>query len=229
MSKRTSLPSGVIPIEEAARRLWGMRPSGVRLLGRQGHFELVDLGRRLGVRERSLTDYIAKVRTFYGVAVMQRCHDEEAGELHGESPLGPRLDEEPVYLRTREDGLQFAAASWRKQPAGAHLVIGADDDARVRLILGVEPDTPLPQLVESLAAVALPGEALWILSNRRGEVPADRPDDEIVWEEMRGAADAHRIQLLDWMISAGRFAFSAAEHAPSPAGWAEWETQHRVA
>jgi hypothetical protein len=60
------------------------------------------------------------------------------------------------------------------------------------------------------------------VSNRTGEVPADRPDDELVWEEMVGATSTRRVLLLDWWILWGQKAFSAAEFAPSGPGWTRY-------
>ena len=42
------------------------------------------------------------------------------------------------------------------------------------------------------------------------EVPADRPDDELVWEEMVGVAQANDLILWDWWVVWGTKAFSLA-------------------
>jgi hypothetical protein len=113
-------------------------------------------------------------------------------------------------------------AAARKQPAGAHLFIGIDRARQVGLLLPMEPATPMAVTAGMLAELFLPGEALLIVTNRSGEVPADRPDDELVWEEMVGATRSRKVVLLDWWILWGQKAFSAAEFAPSGPGWTRY-------
>ena len=83
----------------------------------------------------------------------------------------------------------------------------------------MEPDSPLPEVVALIASIALPGERLMLVSNRTGQYCADRPTDELEWEEMVGVARANGIVLLDWFVTYGTKAFSLAEFAPTPAGW----------
>jgi hypothetical protein len=58
-----------------------------------------------------------------------------------------------------------------------------------------------------------------LLTDRTGETMADRPDDELAWEELVGQATAAGLELLDWWVIFGTQAFSVAEFAPTPAGW----------
>ena len=55
--------------------------------------------------------------------------------------------------------------------------------------------------------------------DERATIPLDRPDDELVYETMFGAAQAHGTLLLDWYIIAGQESWSGAEFTPSGAGW----------
>ena len=55
--------------------------------------------------------------------------------------------------------------------------------------------------------------------DRTGEVPADRPDDELMWRELRELATTKELCLLDVFVVWGTRAFSIAEHAPLPAQW----------
>ena len=122
-------------------------------------------------------------------------------------------------IRTFDDCLTFVATVARKVPPGVDVVAGIDRRHRLQVILPMEPGSPLPEVVDQLASHFLPREALLVVSNRTGETPADRPDDELVFEEMAGAARAYDIVLLDWWITSGTKAFSIAEFAPSGTGW----------
>ena len=61
--------------------------------------------------------------------------------------------------------------------------------------------------------------AMVLFTDRTGEVPADRPDDELTWMELSAHAEAAGVSLLDWIVVWGRYAFSVAQFAPSPARW----------
>ena len=61
--------------------------------------------------------------------------------------------------------------------------------------------------------------AMVLATDRTGEVPADRSDDEFHWTGMHEAASHCGIDLLDWFVVWGSKAFSVAEHATIPAGW----------
>jgi len=86
----------------------------------------------------------------------------------------------------------------------------------------MEPSAPLPEVVELCAGCLVRGAALLILSNRTGEVPADRPGDELLWEELSGIATSQGIHLLDWFVFSGQWTFSATEHSPSGDGWSSF-------
>ena len=61
--------------------------------------------------------------------------------------------------------------------------------------------------------------SLFVITDRSGEVFADRPDDELVWMELVDLAAAAGFTLLDWFVVFGTMAFSVAEYAPRPAQW----------
>ncbi len=77
------------------------------------------------------------------------------------------------------------------------------------------PSLTIPAAIDAAAGGLRPGDAIMLVSNRTGEVPADRPDDELVWEELVGTALAHGVVLVDWWVLCGTQAFSIAEHAPT--------------
>lgn len=122
-------------------------------------------------------------------------------------------------IRTRQDALGVVSLLARTSPPGVDVVVGLDRRRRIQLVLPMEPDSPLPEVLDLLAQHCRRGEALLVVSNRTGQDPADRPDDELVWEEMLGTAASYGVVLLDWWVAWGTKAFSVAEFAPSPARW----------
>ena len=123
------------------------------------------------------------------------------------------------FVRTRADAVPVIAALGRILRPGTSGVAAFDQDGEFTLVVEVEHDESVTTTVELLASIALPGEHVLVVSNRTHQVPADRPDDELVWEEMVGIARANEIVLWDWWVVWGTKAFSLAEFAPSPAGW----------
>jgi hypothetical protein len=210
-----SLPSGVVSLAEAAHRLYGIRPRDVMRLVDEGELTAVVVGNRLGIETASIDALLHDYETAYGVATIQAWFDRQPDS----EPFAHEIAEADVRVRDREDGLAIVAVSANRQPPGAHLIVGVDRDHRLRLLLFMEPETPLGTTMSMLAEMCLPGEALMVVTNRTGEVPADRPDDELLWEEMLGATTSRRVVLLDWWILWGTKAFSAAEFAPSGPGW----------
>jgi hypothetical protein len=124
-------------------------------------------------------------------------------------------------IRHLDDALGLVAAVARRTPPGTDVFAGLDRRRRLELIVPMEPGSWLPEVTDLLTAHFRPGEALLIVSNRRGEVPVDRPEDELVYEEIAGAARSNQVVLLDWWITWGTKAYSVAEFAPSGSGWPE--------
>jgi len=102
---------------------------------------------------------------------------------------------------------------------GVDVVVAFDRKGVFVLWVPLDRNSVLAEVVELIASVASPGERLMLISNRTGQGCADRPDDELVWEEMVGMARANDIVLLDWFVTWGTKAFSLAEFAPTPAAW----------
>ena len=124
-----------------------------------------------------------------------------------------------VVVRTREDALPFVAVLSTRIEPGVDAVVAFDKKGTFVLWVPLDPNSSLPGVVELIASVALPGERLMLVSNRTGQACADRPDDELVWEEMVGIARANNIVLLDWFVTWETTAFSLAEFAPTSAAW----------
>lgn len=126
---------------------------------------------------------------------------------------------EEVAVRTRDDAISFVAVLSTRTDPGVDVVLAFDPNGLFVGAIPMEPNCSLPTVVALIAGIALPGEQLMLVSNRTGEYCADRPDDELVWEEMVGVARANDVVLLDWWVTWGTKAFSLAEFAPTPAAW----------
>jgi hypothetical protein len=130
--------------------------------------------------------------------------------------------QEEVSLRNRDDALNLIAGISRHAPPGCLTMVFIGRDHRFVDMLPVsDGGDNVRSVVElgcSIAPVAATG--LLLVSNRTGEVPADRPDDELLWLELVQLANEQRITLYDWYVTCGTKAFSVAEFAPVPAQWA---------
>lgn len=124
-----------------------------------------------------------------------------------------------VTIRSQADALPVVGFLGRRTPPGTDSVVLADRRGRIATMFTMAPGTPVTAMVGLLAAHLQARERLLLVSNRTGEEPADRPDDELVWEELQGIARANDVVLLDWFITVDTLAFSLAEFAPSPAQW----------
>ena len=139
------------------------------------------------------------------------------------SGVGRGAPNEPVArIRDRRDALELVKAARTRVPAGVDLVVLLEPDGGWIDAFPMEPGTPLPDVVEMCASRLVPGAALVIVTNRTGEVPADRPDDELLWEELGGIARSHGTHLLDWFVFSGQWAFSVTEFSPSGDGWSSF-------
>jgi hypothetical protein len=124
-------------------------------------------------------------------------------------------------FRTAADALAVAKSVRKADIRGSATFVLVDDDRRiVDLICVDDGGEHLAELVELLCRVD-DDEAtgLFIVTDRTGEVPADRPDDELVWMELVDIAACGGVTLLDWFVVWGRKAFSVAEFAPIPPQW----------
>jgi hypothetical protein len=120
-----------------------------------------------------------------------------------------------------DEARSFVALLARRSEPGMAIAICLDEKRRLLDFRPVAGGGD--HLADVLAFVQVLGheetQAVLLLSDRSEEVMADRPDDELVWEELVGQATAAGLVLLDWWVLFGTQAFSIAEHAPTPAAW----------
>jgi hypothetical protein len=126
-----------------------------------------------------------------------------------------------LVVRSALDAVPVARSAGRVIPSGANLVVFLDPSGRYVDHRGVvDGDDRLEDIVEWSCALADPAAtAAFLISNRVGEEPADRPGDEARWCDLVEIAGEEGIDLLDWLVVWGRVLFSVAEHAAVPAGW----------
>jgi hypothetical protein len=117
--------------------------------------------------------------------------------------------------------LSLLRAIRRLDRPGSLTLVLVDDDRRLVDFLVVEDGAEqLVYVVERILEADWPEvTALFLVTDRTGEVPADRPDDELVWMELASLASFYDVALLDWFVVWGTTAFSVAEFAPVPAQW----------
>jgi hypothetical protein len=126
-----------------------------------------------------------------------------------------------VRFVSAKEALAVAAGVSRLHRPGSATVVALDDDRRLMDLCVVEDGAGHEsQLVELIGLSEKPGVcSLFLVTDRTGEVPADRPDDELLWMELVELAATDGLILRDWYIVSGTFAFSVAEFAPRPAQW----------
>ena len=119
------------------------------------------------------------------------------------------------------DALRMAAAvSQRKLPGSATLVFLNRNRGLVDIRVIEDGGDQLVEVLELVFTIDDSGaSSLFIITDRSGEVSADRPDDELVWMELVDLAGTVGITLLDWFVVFDTKAFSVAEFAPLPAQW----------
>lgn len=140
------------------------------------------------------------------------------GSEPGDDPIDV-LREELGPIRTPADAMHFTAGLSRLGIPGAALLVVLDEERRLLdIVTVVDGAEHLEQLVE-FAWLYAEARSLLLAVDRTGEVPADRPDDELTWLELLDLASAKGLALLDWYVVWGTKAFSVTEHAPAPAGW----------
>ncbi len=126
-----------------------------------------------------------------------------------------------VRIRTQMDAMEMVAAIARRTCCGDVAAVFLNDGGEiVELFLFAEGAEHLDELVYITCSPDEPEVAqLFLVTDRTGEVPADRPDDELLWMELHANAAEGETRLMDWFVTSGRYAFSVAEFAPIPAGW----------
>jgi hypothetical protein len=116
--------------------------------------------------------------------------------------------------------LEFVDAASALSLLKATLVLVDDDRRLVDFFVVEDGAEQLIYVIERIVEADWPEvTALFLVTDRTGEVPADRPDDELVWMELASLASFYGVTLLDWFVVWGTNAFSVAEFAPVPAQW----------
>ena len=125
------------------------------------------------------------------------------------------------HYTSAHDALRMAAAvSQRKRPGSVTLVLLNRNRELVDIRIVEDGADCLPEVLELVFTIDDSGASgLFIITDRSGEVFADRPDDELVWMELVDLAATVGITLLDWFVVYGTMTFSVAEFAPLPAQW----------
>src|SRR4051794_15660139 len=138
--------------------------------------------------------------------------------------VSPELAElhDCFQFQTKADALAFVNCVSRRSNPGDVCTVFLDDDRRiVELFVLEQGETHLADFVD--LACSLDEEdvtGLLLVSDRTGQVPIDRPDDELTWQELVGVAADGGVTLYDWWVTAdGRWAYSLPQFAPTPAQW----------
>ena len=127
-----------------------------------------------------------------------------------------------VQLQTQCDALGFVAALLTRTVPGEVDAIFLDDDRRIVELFRMADAEPL--LADFVYSTCSTDEewvtGLLLVTDRTGRVPLDAPDDELRWQELVASAAEGGVTLYDWFVTADRrWAYSVAEHAPTPAQW----------
>ena len=127
----------------------------------------------------------------------------------------------PVSISRPSDATELAAAFARRDTEALLLLALLDDDHNLLELLPLAgTESELPRFFEELAAKPSAVSSVVLITKRPPVFPADRPDDELLWQELVAIAAAGSITLLDWIVIAGdRWAWSVAEFAPTQAAW----------
>jgi NaMN:DMB phosphoribosyltransferase len=125
------------------------------------------------------------------------------------------------HYSSADDAMRMAAAvGQRKLPGSATLVLLNRNRGLVDIRVIEDGGDQLVAVLEMVFTIDDSGaSSLFIITDRSGEVYADRPDDELVWMELVDLAATAGFTLLDWFVVYGTMAFSVAEFAPLPAQW----------
>ena len=128
-----------------------------------------------------------------------------------------------MHIRTQADAMEMVGAIARRSRYGDVAAVYLNEDGEiVELFLFSGGADHLPELVYFTCCADEPEVVrVFLITDRTGEVSADRPDDELLWMELHANAAEGATQLMDWFVTSGRYAFSVAEFAPIPSGWSE--------
>ncbi len=112
--------------------------------------------------------------------------------------------------------------SHRSRPGEASFFFCDDDRQLCEAFFFERGEEVLEELVHFLCSPDEPEvSGLFIVTDRRGLGPVERPDDELRWMELVDSAREGATRLLDWWVLIGdqAQAYSVAEFAPIPAQW----------
>jgi hypothetical protein len=125
------------------------------------------------------------------------------------------------HFTSADDAVRVAAAvSQQKLPGSVTLVLLNRNRGVVDIRVVEDGGDQLVEVLELVFTIDDSGaSSLFIVTDRSGEVSADRPDDELVWMELVDLAATAGITLLDWFVVFGTMTFSVAQFAPLPAQW----------
>ena len=120
--------------------------------------------------------------------------------------MGSHMDDALAELReafvfdSLEHALPLVAMLAERSSPGMASLIFVDDERRLLDMFFIEDGADhLPELLYLLCSPDEPEySGLLLLTDRTGEDPVDRPDDELVWQELVDLAASGATTLLDW-------------------------------
>jgi hypothetical protein len=136
-------------------------------------------------------------------------------------PDDRRLLRHHTCFDSPDDARPFVAWLARRSRPGTAIAVMLDRQRRLLDVRAVPRAADRPDHVLGLVATTCHRRAVEVLLliDRTGQPLGDRPDDELVWEELVEHADELGLHLVDWWVLFGDEAFSVAERCPTPAGW----------
>jgi hypothetical protein len=135
-----------------------------------------------------------------------------------------------LRVANTRDAAELTAAIGLRTAPGETVIAAFDRQQRLQVVVPIAlGENSLLEYVDLFCQIALPRESLFIVSNRSGELPADRPSDEADWEALAACCEKAEVYLLDWWIQSETYAFSAAEFASTPPGWQHWNIESPMA
>jgi hypothetical protein len=128
-----------------------------------------------------------------------------------------------LQFRSAADAQGMLAAIRQRSEPGTAVVIFLDSDRRpVDAFFITDGGDEVVEVVESVCLLRdHEATCAFLVTDRTGEVPADRIDDELTWMELVALAAVTGVTLLDWFVVWEAKVFSVAEFAPLPAQWTD--------
>lgn len=132
---------------------------------------------------------------------------------------------ECFQLLTQGDALQLVSCISRRSNPGDVCAVFLDDDRRIVELFVTENVDSVDDFLPNFVHVTCSPDETWVtglmlVSDRTGQVPLDKPGDELRWQELVGNAAEGGVTLYDWFIVADRrWAYSLPQFAPTPPQW----------